>query len=114
MPRINRDLERRMAERRERARQRTPRERRYNFTTGAGTSPDLVDGTDSPAAPATRPRAQSAAQAPVRGFQARTAPRRFADYRAEYAYVLQDLRRIVLVVGSLVILLLALWFVLPR
>jgi hypothetical protein len=43
MPRVNRDLQRRLAARRERERRR-PTERRYNFAT---TEPELVDGVGS-------------------------------------------------------------------
>jgi hypothetical protein len=38
----------------------------------------------------------------------------FSAYRAEYAYVGGDLRRVGLVIGSLLLILLLLYFVMPR
>jgi hypothetical protein len=54
-----------------------------------------------------------AAAAPGRGG-VRTASRPFSAYRAEYAYVVSDLRRIALVIGSLLLILILLYFVLPH
>jgi hypothetical protein len=45
---------------------------------------------------------------------ARPAPRPFSEYRDEYRYVISDLRRILFVVGSLLVILIVLWLVLPR
>jgi hypothetical protein len=54
---------------------------------------------------------RSAASAP-RVQRGRSLPRRtFAEYRAEYAYVARDLRRVVLVAGILLALLIVLDFV---
>jgi hypothetical protein len=41
-------------------------------------------------------------------------PRPFAAYKAEYTYVFGDLRRVALVVGSLLLILFVLYFALPR
>lgn len=117
MPRLNRDLERRLAARRERERRRTPTERRYRFVG----SPTVADGAmeDAPtgvadldlepgleAAPALPRgvRQVGSARAPI----ARQAPRPFSAYGADYAYVLQDLRRIALVVGVILLLIVVL------
>ena len=42
--------------------------------------------------------------------------RPFSDYRDEYQYVFRDLRRIVVVVGLLIVMLVVLWLILglPR
>ncbi|MBI2756961.1 MAG: hypothetical protein HYX52_09660 [Chloroflexi bacterium] len=48
----------------------------------------------------------------MRSAPVRRAARPFSDYRADYAYVLTDLRRIALVVGGLLLLVIALSFVL--
>jgi hypothetical protein len=54
---------------------------------------------------------RSAASAP-RVQRGRSVPRRtFAEYRAEYAYVARDLRRVVLVAGVLLALLIVLDFI---
>jgi len=39
--------------------------------------------------------------------------RRYREYAEEYAYVWSDLRRILIVAVSLIVLLVVLWFVLP-
>jgi hypothetical protein len=44
----------------------------------------------------------------------RPAPRPFSTYREEYRYVIGDLRRIVVVVGSLLLVLVVLALALPR
>ena len=118
MPRVNRDLQRRLAARRERERRR-PVERRYRFGT---TEPDLapeervleeeVEESEAAAsAPASPPVRRPA---PRDGAAQRTPVAPFSAYKTEYAYVLNDLRRIVLVVGSLLAVLIVLYFVLPR
>jgi hypothetical protein len=132
MPRVNRDLQRRMAARRERERRR-PTERRYQFAptdeaAAAAPQTEAIDGApydqaevlDSPAGEATpapvsrtTPTTPSSPRA-ARGSVARPAPRPFSAYREEYHYVIGDLRRIVVVIGSLLVLLIILSFVLPR
>jgi hypothetical protein len=120
MPRVNRDLQRRMAARRERERRRPPTERRYDVTQlGA---PDAVDALpehedEAPAtAPAITSRAASkAARATATPRPtARPTPRPFSAYRDEYRYVVADLRRIVVVMGSLLAVLIVLYFVFFR
>jgi hypothetical protein len=69
--------------------------------------------------PGSTPAGARAPTTPARANQAarssgRPAPKPFADYRAEYAYVAADLRRVVLVVGSLLVILIVLHFVLAR
>lgn len=109
MPRVNRDLQRRMEERRARDRRRTPAQRQYRFTPQPA-APE--DGHGDEGAETARP------QRPSRPFDARhaqapaRAPRPFSSYGADYAYVFGDLRRISAVVGVLLLLLLALYFVL--
>jgi hypothetical protein len=121
MPRVNRDTQRRMAARRERDRRRPATERRYNF----GAEPlaeadELPESLESQAAiedgPVARrqPRRDAPAAATAsRGSTARPY-RAFASYRDEYTYVLSDLRRVALVMGSLLVVLIVLSFVLPH
>jgi hypothetical protein len=109
-----------MAARRERERRRPPTERQYRFGTPADgaldTDETLVEGealaspAEAPAAPAPRAagRQSSAVPAPARAHRA------FSDYRDEYRYVVGDLRRIGIVIGSLLVILLVLYFVLPH
>ncbi|MCA1647004.1 MAG: hypothetical protein LC797_16590 [Chloroflexi bacterium] len=62
-------------------------------------------------------RARAIATQPVAASSragARATPVPFSAYSAEYAYVLNDLRRVGLVIGSLLVILLLLYFVLPR
>ena len=126
MPRVNRDLQRRMAARRDRERRRPAAERRYRFATPeAALEPDdtLVADEDETTeaaadlekAPPKRARAvkTEVAQASTRGGS-RAASLPFSAYTAEYAYVLGDLRRVGLVIGSLLLILLLVYFVLPR
>ncbi|MBV9545736.1 MAG: hypothetical protein JOY61_15295 [Chloroflexi bacterium] len=124
MPRVNRDLQRRLAARRERERRR-PTERRYRFA-----SPVPADELDAPAnglgdqTPADtgstrileRPSRSDRADAPgsSRTTVLRPPTRSFSDYATEYAYVTRDLRRVALVIGSLLVVLIVLYFVLPH
>src|SRR5438132_11275279 len=123
MPRVNRDLQRRMAARRDRERRRPPAERRYRF----GTPDPALEAEDSLVAdderatetvetPPKRARAirTDAAAAPQRGGGTRSVSLPFSAYKAEYAYVFGDLRRVALVIGSLLLILLVLFFVMPR
>src|SRR5687767_14986042 len=103
MPRVNRDLQRRLAARRERERRRPPAERRYRFApsdaveTPAEAEDDLFDGAPemlparesaAPGRPArtTRTATTKAAPAP-RGATPRAAAKPFIEYVTEYAYV---------------------------
>ena len=99
-----------MAARRERERRRPSSERRYDFKPTAPANADLeadahdiADGTAPAAVATTAPRRLE-----------RHGVRPFADYSVEYAYVASDLRRLGIVVGILLILLLVLYFALPR
>jgi hypothetical protein len=128
MPRVNRDLQRRMAARRERDRRR-PSDRRYQFAPprepglepeepfGDG-APLAEDAPDSQAeltpAPETARSGVAVRARSSRGATPRAAPRPFSAYRDEYRYVIGDLRRIVLVIGSLLVVLIILALVLPR
>ena len=126
MPRVNRDLQRRMAARRERDRRRPSNERQYRFTTPETNQALEADEaqiaadqetTEAVVGRATPRRARiltsEASTSSPRG-SARPAPRPFSAYAAEYAYVLSDLRRVAMVIGSLLVILLLLYFVLPR
>jgi hypothetical protein len=114
-----------MAARRERERRR-PTERRYRFTTpepeleadaslldGEEVAEQAVDAAPSPRRARDTAVAAQPAAASRRGGVAST-PRPFSSYRAEYAYVGRDLRRIALVIGSLLLVLIVLSFILPH
>jgi hypothetical protein len=116
-----------MAARRERERRRPPAERRYRFATSdADIAPeeqvleDELEEEGEIAAPPARRTAGtdgSAARATSRAAAATREPaptRSFTAYKSEYAYVVSDLRRIVVVVGSLLVVLILLYFILPR
>jgi hypothetical protein len=130
MPRVNRDLQRRLAARRERERRRPSPDRRYRFAPADGTAvPSVEDGeledvaserttlerttpertTPERASPSRRGSAMAA-----RAQSGRPAPRPYSDYAADYAYVFSDLRRVTVVVGSLLLALIVLSFILPR
>jgi len=134
MPRVNRDLQRRLAARRERERRRPSTERRYQFASADDAAPAvddeqaIADGADETLQTAEPPRsavetprsartaaaARSAIEARAARTSARPPARTFAEYAPEYRYVLSDLRRVALVVGSLLVILIVLAFVLPR
>jgi hypothetical protein len=116
-----------MAARRERERRRPTAERRYRF----GTPEPAVEPDDDQLeaesavveeAPNERPNRRSRAaragaasaptSVPVRGAQGTA--RQFVDFKAEYAYVVKDLQRVGIVVGSLLAVLIVLYFVLPH
>jgi hypothetical protein len=125
MPRVNRDVQRRIAARRERERRRPPGERRHPLTsadpleTVAEPEDQVFDGAPemvsaAPATPGRRATARAAAT-PARAPSAgRPTGKPFSAYREEYNYVTSDLRRIVVVVGVLLVVLIALHFVLAR
>jgi len=113
-----------MAARRERERRRPPTEQRYRVEIDDGVEAvaepvdtEQIDGTAVAAAAPASAAAKSPAptSAAARGTSTgRAAPRHFSEYRAEYAYVGADLRRVALVIGSLLVLLIVLHFVIAR
>jgi hypothetical protein len=117
MPRVNRDLQRRMAARRERERRRPAGERRYQFTTPEpaleGDEEALLeqDGADVEEQAPARP-ARAAQSSSSRAAQ-RPAAKPFSAYKDEYAYVYGDLRRVAAVIGGLLAALIVLYFILP-
>lgn len=115
MPRVNRDLQRRLEARRERARTTRRAERRYTFTPTPSAEPVSEQRAVEPSTAhengtaATPVRESRAATSSFRVTPRRRAPRPFSEYRAEYAYVYGDLKRIALVVGVILVLLTVLW-----
>ena len=126
MPRVNRDLQRRMAARRERERRRPGgTERRYRFATpespvesdetlleqdGQEEAAESVAETAPAPSRATRGATRTKAEpAPVRA----RVDTPFSAYKDEYGYVYGDLRRVGAVVGLLLVALVVLYFVLP-
>jgi len=112
-----------MAARRERERRRPPTERRYTVESGdaAGTAPPAdadapLNGTETVATAAT----SASVAAPKPSSVARTSsgtrpsPKPFSAYRADYAYVATDLRRVALVMGSILVALIVLHFLIAR
>jgi hypothetical protein len=120
-----------MAARRERERRR-PTERRYQFAPRSEPSVEPEESFDSAtlaeeeALAEVEPNGAPPTEAPApgrasrtlsranRGAVARPAPRPFSEYREDYRYVVGDLRRILVVIGSLLVVLILLWLVLPR
>jgi hypothetical protein len=117
-----------MAARRDRERRRPSGESRYRFATpesavDAEESTAAVDGgdttqaIDTPSSRQSRLSRGTTAERPaprVAAAGARPDPLPFTAYAAEYAYVLRDLRRVGLVIGSLLLILILLYFVLPH
>ena len=125
MPRVNRDLQRRMAARRERERRRPGgTERRYRFATPESPveSDEALleqDGQEEAAESVETAPAPSRATRGATRTKAEPAPVRarvdtpFSAYKDEYGYVYGDLRRVGAVVGLLLVALVVLYFVLP-
>jgi hypothetical protein len=111
-----------MAARRDRERRRPAAERRYQFAAPEpALEPDdtlVADHPEATEAVERRPRRSRAsttdATASATGGGVRAAPVPFSTYKAEYAYVFSDLRRVAAVIGSLLLILILLYFVLPR
>ena len=100
-----------MAARKERERRRPPAERRYRFgTPEVAREPDEDIVVDGDVAAPISPASATAARASVRVVPTRS----LADFKAEYGYVVRDLRRVAMVVGSLLLALIVLYFVLPH
>jgi len=113
-----------MAARRDRERRRPSADNRYRFATPesaiqADEGVDTVDGAEpTPAigAPSSGRQARvdpKPAAMSSRGGS-RPAPLPFSAYAADYGYVLSDLRRVGLVIGSLLLILIVLYLVLPH
>jgi hypothetical protein len=115
-----------MAARRDRDRRKPSGESRYRFATPetvveadeAATNGDATQAAETPADRQARGRRATTADAPqaapsTRGG-ARPAPLPFSAYAAEYRYVIGDLRRVGLVIGSLLVVLILLYLVLPH
>jgi hypothetical protein len=115
MPRVNRDLQRRMAARRERERRRPASgERRYRFAS-ASSEPEVAEPSETELNGSDTGVVDPIEAAPAAAAKsARPTPRAFGDYRSEYAYVAADLRRVALVIGSLLLVLIVLYFILPH
>jgi hypothetical protein len=112
-----------MAARRDRERRRPSGDRRYQFATpeSALDADEALSEAETAEAgqlaeappPAARARARTqTATASNRGVS-RTAARPFSAYKEEYAYVYGDLRRVGMVIGSLLVVLIVLYFALP-
>jgi hypothetical protein len=122
MPRVNRDLQRRMAARRERERRRPPAERRYRFgtpETDLEADESLIESdaatVETPVEKRSRPPRENAnTTQPVASTIRGGARPGATSFAAEYAYVLSDLRRVGLVIGSLLLILILLYFILPH
>src|ERR671932_371721 len=104
MPRVNRDLQRRMAARRERERRRPSTGRRYQFGPAETAAEPRVDGAEAEVEtevdePVGTDVAPTRVRTPRSGATARPAPLPFTAYREEYRYVLGDLKRVGIVVG---------------
>ena len=110
MPRVNRDLQRRLAARRERERRRPSGERRYQFAPAQTEVDDELEeaGNGTAAASAT------VASTSTRRTSQPAAPVVEEDFSEEYAYVGHDLRRMGVVVSSLLVGLIALSFLIQR
>ena len=111
MPRVNKDMQRRIVSRRDRP-ERRPSERRYRFSAEPEVTGEAIDGTVS--SPSTISGRDDSVRQTVRGSIQRAVPKAYSEYREEYKYVGVDLRRVAIVVGSLLVLLLALAFLVIR
>jgi hypothetical protein len=112
-----------MAARRDRERRRPAAERRYQFgeSEPAPASDDTLVADDDQATEAAvekTPRRSRTTVTAASGSTTRGVPQMaampFSAFKAEYAYVVGDLRRVALVIGTLLLILLLLYFVLPR
>jgi hypothetical protein len=106
-----------MAARRERDRRRPSGERRYRFATPepAVEAEEIRDDGESVAAVEPPPSTHSRPARHTRDTPAPASTRKqFSAYKDEYAYVYGDLRRVGVVIGSLLAILIILYFVLPN
>jgi hypothetical protein len=112
-----------MAARRERERRR-PTERRYRFASpeqqeeielaGNGVGEDGAEEAGAQTVERVERPTPPGGRVSVPRPSAPVAVRTFSDYAAEYAYVVRDLRRVALVIGSLLVVLIILYLVLPH
>lgn len=112
MPRLNRDLQRRVAQRRERER-RSETARTYRFTPAAESATVQAEETaavEAPLAPVARETVRQTRE-PVRTLKPKNAPRPFSSYAAEYGYVAVEMKRVAVVTTVLLLLMIALSFV---
>ena len=103
-----------MAARRERERRRPSGERRYQFAQpeSAPVEPDETAIEQDGEAVEVPPRPARRGEAAPRTVSRPTA-RPFSAYSQEYAYVYGDLRRVGVVIGSLLAVLIVVYFLLP-
>jgi hypothetical protein len=113
MPRVNRDLQRRLEARRERERRRPTGERRYRFTSPT-TSDEEVNGTSAATLAPAGQSVETPAPRQTKAPPTRQAPRPYSAYARDYAYVLSDLRRIGVIYGSLLMALVVLFLLTQR
>lgn len=107
MPRVNRDLQRRLDARRERERRPTAVQR-YRFKPAAPADAP-VDDIDVAAPDVATPSESSLPKArAARVAAGRPVARPYASYAPDYAYVPGDLRRLALIVGLLLLALVVL------
>jgi hypothetical protein len=113
MPRVNRDLQRRLDARRERERRRPAGERRYQFTSTTPLADVPADGPDADSATQVRTVSQPVERS-ARVATARPAPRPYSAYAQDYAYVLADLKRVAVIYGGLLLALILLFIATQR
>ena len=113
MPRVNRDLQRRLDARRERERRRPTGERRYQFTSSTPLADAPLDDAATDGAAQVRTVEQPTARS-ARVVGVRPAPRPYAAYAQDYAYVLSDLKRVAVIYGGLLLALIVLFVATQR
>ncbi len=113
MPRVNRDLQRRLDARRERERRRPAGERRYQFTSTTPLADAPAESGDADGATQVRTVSQPVERS-TRAATARPAPRPYSAYAEDYAYVLSDLKRVALIYGGLLLALIVLFVATQR
>jgi hypothetical protein len=113
MPRVNRDLQRRLDARRERERRRPAGQRTYQFTSTTPLADAPTDGATEDGGTQVRTVTQPVERS-ARVANARPAPRPYSAYAQDYAYVLSDLKRVAVVYGGLLLALLVLFIATQR
>jgi hypothetical protein len=115
-----------MAARRERDRRRPSGERRYRFVSPEaeletdealleqdGRATEATESSSPPPRPRQARATSAQPAAPVAQIKPARTTRPFSAYKDEYAYVYEDLRRVGMVIGSLLVVLIVLYFVVP-